>query len=58
MFMDMAPHNMAIRFYAGELSITKPITPLGKTYFLLNLPYFLATQTEGYIRWLEGEVEK
>ena len=58
LFMDMAPHTMAIRFYAGELSIAKPITPMGKTYFLLNLPYFLATQTEGYIRWLEGEIEK
>jgi uncharacterized protein len=56
LFMDEAPVNIAIRFYAGELSITKVTTPTGKKYHLLNLPYFLVSQTEKYIEWLLNEI--
>jgi uncharacterized protein len=55
-FMDMAPHNMAIRCYAGELSIHPITTPGGKVFYLLNLPYFLISQIESYIKWFEAEV--
>lgn len=58
MFMDMAPHNMAIRFYAGELSISFLTTPGEKTFYLLNLPYFLVSQIEAYLRWFEEEIKK
>jgi hypothetical protein len=44
---------MAIRYYAGELSITESTTLHGKKYQLLNLPYYLVSQTPGYIEWLE-----
>jgi hypothetical protein len=27
LFPDAAPHNIAVRFYAGEVSITKATTP-------------------------------
>lgn len=52
-FMDLAPHDMAIRLYAGELKITEAITQNGKKYQLLNLPYYLASQIEKYISWLK-----
>jgi len=52
-FMDLAPHDIAIRFYAGELKITEAITQNGKKYQLLNLPYYLASQIEHYISWLK-----
>jgi predicted AAA+ superfamily ATPase len=51
LFMDEAPHDLAIRFYAGELKLTESTTLMGKKYRLLNLPYFLATQIEEYIAW-------
>jgi hypothetical protein len=49
--MDIAPHDMGIRLYAGEVSITDAFTPNGKKYKLLNLPYFLSSQIEHYISW-------
>lgn len=50
-YMDLAPHNMAIRFYAGALHITEAITQKGKQYKILNLPYYLGSQIEKYIAW-------
>jgi len=52
-FMDEAPHDMAIRFYAGKLHLTQVTTPTGKSYRLLSLPYYLASQTEKYIAWFK-----
>ncbi|MBN9382058.1 MAG: ATP-binding protein [Chitinophagaceae bacterium] len=54
LFMDQTSHDMAIRFYAGPLSLTQAVTPSGKPYRLLNLPYYLATQIERYIEWLKN----
>jgi len=50
-FMDLAPHNLAIRLYAGALNITESVTTKGKKYQILNLPYFLVSQIEKYIQW-------
>lgn len=50
-FMDIAPHNFAIRFYAGALNITDAITQNGKQYKILNLPYYLGSQIEKYFAW-------
>jgi predicted AAA+ superfamily ATPase len=50
-FMDQAPHTKAIRFYSGDLKISETITPNGKKFQLLNLPYCLASQTVKYISW-------
>jgi predicted AAA+ superfamily ATPase len=55
-FMDMAPHTMAIRFYAGEISITQALTPSGKAYYLLNLPYYLVSQIDQYLQWFEKQI--
>jgi len=54
LFMDQTTHDMAIRFYAGPLSLTQAFTPSGKPYRLLSLPYYLASQTEKYISWLKS----
>ena len=50
-YMDLAPHDMAIQFYAGALNITNAITKNGKQYQILKLPYFLSSQIEKYIAW-------
>ena len=50
-FMDLAPHDMAIRFYTGALHITDAVTQNGKQYQILNLPYYLGSQVEKYIAW-------
>jgi hypothetical protein len=50
-FMDLAPHDMAIRFYAGALNITDAVSRNGKQYQILNLPYYLVSQIEKYIDW-------
>lgn len=51
LYMEEAPHMFAVRFYSGELCVTKAQTPLGKTYKLLNLPYYLGTQLEKNLNW-------
>lgn len=52
LFMDQAPHDIAIRFYSGELNLTKATTESGKKYKLLSLPYYLVTQIEKYLEWM------
>lgn len=53
LYMDMAPHNIAVRFYAGEISISAITTPGGKKVNLMNLPYYLVSQIEKYLEWME-----
>ncbi|MDQ3017917.1 MAG: DUF4143 domain-containing protein, partial [Bacteroidota bacterium] len=52
-YMDLAPHSMAIRFYADELKWTDAVTPGGKKYRLLNLPYYLVSQLDSYLDWFQ-----
>lgn len=52
LFMDESPGTIAIRLYAGELSITNVVTPNGKNYRLLNLPYYLVSQLNQYLEWM------
>lgn len=56
-FMDMVPHTMAVRFYAGEVSITQALTTAGKTYHLLNLPYYLVSQIDKYLEWFKTQIK-
>jgi uncharacterized protein len=55
-FMEMAPHNMAVRLYAGELNIHSPTTPSGKQFHLLNLPYYLTSQLDNYLKWFQEQI--
>lgn len=51
-FMDEVKHPWAIRLYAGRITINELKTPKGKIFYLLNLPYYLASKLEEYIEWL------
>jgi len=51
--MDLAPQNLAVRFYAGQVSISVVKTPLGKNCNLLSLPYYLISQIRDYFVWFE-----
>ena len=55
LFMDESPGKIAIRLFAGELSISKIVTPNGKKYNLLNMPYYLVCQLPKYIDWLNKD---
>lgn len=56
-FMDACPHHYAVRLYAGKLEVHDAKTINGKTFKLLNLPYFLGSKLEEYIAWFVGEIE-
>jgi len=56
LFVDMAPHSFAVRFYNNELQINEAKTIAGKKFHLLNLPYYLAGNIEQYIEWFIKEV--
>ncbi len=49
LFMDEAPHDIAVRFYSGDFSIQKTTTPAGKKFALISLPYYAVTQIESYL---------
>ncbi|MGJ7031046.1 ATP-binding protein [Niabella hirudinis] len=51
LFMDAAPHHLSVRLYNGKIKRDKVITPNGKEYTLLNLPYYLASRIEEYLSW-------
>jgi len=51
-FIDLAPHNYAVRIYSGEFSIEKTKTIRQKHFFLLNLPFYLISQIENYINYM------
>ncbi len=50
-FMDITPHDLAVRFLANKVSLEKTKTNKGKEFYLLNLPYFAVSQIEKYIEW-------
>ena len=55
-FVEAADHPYAIRFYGGEFGVAKAVTPGGKPYALLNLPYYLGTRIGEWVEWLvEGK---
>jgi len=54
-FMEIAPHCFAVRLYAGRLEITEARTPRGRSFRLLNLPYYLGTQLRNYLDWLVAQ---
>jgi len=51
-YIEAADHPFAIRIYGGEFRLEKAITPGGKPYFLLNVPYYAATRIPHYAAWL------
>jgi len=55
-FVDRCPHNFAVRLYAGPLTLHPAQTPSGKSYHLLNVPYFLAAKIHEYVDWMMEQV--
>lgn len=49
LFMNEAPHDVAVRFFAGDFSIMKARTTEGKEFKLLNMPYYAVSQIEKYL---------
>jgi hypothetical protein len=58
LFMDTANHKLAVRIYSGKLKIDKITTPQKKEYFLLNLPVYLISKIDDYLKWLETEIKQ
>ncbi len=56
-FIDVAPHNFAIRLLGNKINLEKSKTRKGKIFTLLNLPYFTISQIDKYIDWAM-EIEK
>lgn len=50
-FVNRAPHPFAVRMYGGKFSIEETVTPEGKPYLLMNLPYYLGTYLKPYINY-------
>lgn len=50
-FIERSEIDYAVRFYAGKFSIEKHKTPAGKSYTLMNLPYFLGSFLDEYLAY-------
>lgn len=50
-FVNRAPHQFAVRMYGGKFNIEETVTPEGKPYLLMNLPYYLGTYLKQYINY-------
>jgi predicted AAA+ superfamily ATPase len=51
-FVERTNHPYAVRFYQGEFSVEESVTPHGKSYLLMNLPYYLGTRIQHYTAYL------
>jgi hypothetical protein len=51
-FVERTNHPYAVRFYQGEYRIEETVTPNGKPYLLMNLPYYLGTRIHDYTAYL------
>ena len=51
-FMDRADHPYAIRMLANRFSLEEAKTPGGTPYYLMNLPYYLASRLPEYAEWM------
>lgn len=51
-FIEKCDHPYAVRIYGGEFKIEKHQTPTNKkTFYLMNLPYFLGTMLHQYLNY-------
>ncbi len=57
-FIDRCPHQYAVRFYSEKVKIDKLKTLQGKSFYLLNLPYFLVSKLNEYIEWFMKQTDK
>ena len=50
LYMNECNCNLAIRLFAGKVTIDDIITPKGKRYRLLSIPYYLTGKLDEYIK--------
>ncbi|MEX2485269.1 MAG: AAA family ATPase [Brumimicrobium sp.] len=50
-FIDQSTHHFAIRIYGGVFKIETSKTRKGKTFYLMNLPYYLGTFIDDYLNY-------
>lgn len=48
-YMNKAPHHTAIRVWSGAFGIDKVITPEGKEFNLINVPFYYVSQLESIL---------
>ena len=48
-FMDHAPHSIAVRVWDNPLSTDRLTTPLGRTFTLINIPFYYLSQIHSLI---------
>ena len=53
-FMDKAPHDMAVRVWTGRFSVDSVSTPSGKSFRLINLPFYYVGQIDKILKNLLG----
>ncbi len=52
LFMDKTSHVFAVRIYNSNFSIIETKTITGKTFYLMNLPFYLTHKIEQYLDYL------
>lgn len=50
-FIEASDHPYAVRIYGGAFGVERTVTPGGKPYILMNLPYYLGAKLPEYIEW-------
>ena len=55
-FMERADHDLAVRIYSGTHTLEKMITPSGKKFRLLSLPFYLVDQMSRLLKEANGEI--
>jgi uncharacterized protein len=48
-FMERCPHNIAVRLLANTFNVETSKTKLGKPFYILNIPYYLAAKIKEVI---------
>jgi hypothetical protein len=51
-FMDHVDHDLAVRLYRGPVRVDEIKSVSGRTFRLLNLPYYLASRVLEYVSWV------
>ncbi len=55
-FIDLAPHNFAVRVYSGKFSIENCKTLKNKEFYLMNLPFYLVGKIYEYCNLLVNKL--
>lgn len=54
-FMDKCPHKYAVRVYNSNFSIIQTKTISGKSFYLMNLPFYLVHKIKEYLDYFTKE---